>query len=93
MVLLRKCPFKLVKFKDVTSNCLSVVLKSASNQELEIAFVYNPNGEANKISTLSKTLDQLASNRCKNQLIIGDYNISLNPKLDYIGKAETSEQY
>ena len=85
MVLLRKsCPFKLVKFKDVTSNCLSVVLESASNQELEIAFVYNPNDEADKISNLSKALDQLSSNGCKNQLIIGDYNTSLNPELDYV---------
>ena len=33
MVLLRKsCPFKLVGYKDVTSNCLSVKLESASNQ-------------------------------------------------------------
>ena len=85
MVLLRKsCPFKLVKYKDVTSNSLSILLKSVSNQELEIAFVYNPNDEADKISNLSKALDQLASNGCKNQLIIGDYNTSLNPELDYV---------
>ena len=58
MVLLRKsCPFKLVKQKEVTSNYLSILLKSASNQELEIAFVYNPNDEADKISNLSKALD------------------------------------
>ena len=82
MVILRKsCPFKLVRHKDVTSNCIFVLLKSASNQELEIAFVYNPNDEADKISNLSKALDQLSSNRCKNQLIIGDYNTSLNPEL------------
>jgi len=44
MVLLRKsCPFKLVGHKDVTSKCLSIQFKSSSNQELEIAFVYNPN--------------------------------------------------
>ena len=30
MVLLRmSCPFKLIKYKDVTSNCLSILLKSA----------------------------------------------------------------
>ena len=49
-----------------------------------IAFVYNPNDETDKISNLSKALDYLASNRCKNQLIIGDYNTSLNPELDYV---------
>ena len=33
MVILRKsCPFKLVGYKDITSNCLSVKLESASNQ-------------------------------------------------------------
>ena len=85
MVLLRKsCPFKLVNFREVTNNCLSVMLESASKQELEIAFVYNPNDEADKISNLSKALDQLSSNGCKNQLIIGDYNTSLNPELDYV---------
>ena len=85
MVLLRKsCPFKLVGHKDVTSNCLSVQLKSASNQELEIAFVYNFNDESDKISNRSKALDHLASNRCKNQLIIGDYNTSLNHELYYV---------
>ena len=67
MVLLRRsCPFKMVKYKDVTSNCLSIPLQSAFNQELEIAFVYNPNNEADKISNLSKGLDQLSSNGCKN---------------------------
>ena len=85
MLLLRKsCPFKLVKYKDITSNCPSILLKSAPNQELEIAFVYNPNDEANKISNLSKAPDQLASNRCKKQLTIRDYNTSLNPELDYV---------
>ena len=58
MALLRKsCPFKQVEHKAVTSNCLSVQLKSASNQKLEIAFVYNPNDETDKISNLSKALD------------------------------------
>ena len=85
MVLLRKsCPFKLVSCKEVSHNCLSIKLESASNQELEIAFVYNPNDEADKISNLSIALDQLSSNGCKNQLIIGDYNTSLNTELDYV---------
>ena len=85
MVFLRKsCPLKLVEHKDVTSNCLSVQLKSASNQELEIAFVYNPNDETDKISNLSKALDHIASNGCKNQLIIRDYSSSLNPELEYV---------
>ena len=66
MVLLRKsCPFKLVSCKEVSHNCLSIKLESASNQELEIAFMYNPNDEAHKISNPSKALDQLSSNRCK----------------------------
>ena len=84
MTFLRKSSlFKLVGHKDVTSNCLSVQLKSVSNQDLEIAFVYNPNDESDKISNLSKALDHLASNGCKNQLIIGDNDTSLNPELDY----------
>ena len=71
MVLMRKsCPFKLVNFKEVTYNCLSVKMESAFKQDLEIAFVYNPNDEADKISNLSKALDQLSSNRCKIQLFI-----------------------
>ena len=81
MVLLREsCQFKLVDHKTVTSNCLSVQLESASSQELEITFVYNPNDETDNISNLSKALDHLTSNGCKNQLIIGDYNTSLNPE-------------
>ena len=87
IVLMRKtCPFnlKLVGHKEVTANCLSVKLDTASNQELEISFMYNPNDEADKISNLSKALDHLASNGCKNQMIIGDYNTSLNPELDYV---------
>ena len=40
--------------------------------------------ESDKISNLSKAIDYLASNRCKNQLIIEDYKTSLNPKLDYV---------
>ena len=46
--------------------------------------MYNPNDEADKISNLSKAIDQLSSNGCKNQLIIGDYNTRLNPELDYV---------
>ena len=46
--------------------------------------MYNPNDESDKISNLSKALDHLASNGCTNQLIIGDYNASLNPELDYV---------
>ena len=78
MVLLRKlCPFKLVNFREVSYNYLAVKLESVSKQELEIAFVYNPNDEADKINNLNKALDQLSSNGCKNNLIIGDYNTSL----------------
>ena len=46
--------------------------------------MYNPNDETDKIINLIKALDHLASNECKNQLIIGDYNTSLNPELDYV---------
>ena len=70
------------------NNCLSVKLESASKQELEIAFVYNPNDEAEKINNLSEALNQLASNGCKNQLLIGDYNTSLNTELDYVDYAQ-----
>ena len=59
-------------------------MKNVSNHEVEIAFVDNPNDAADKISNLSKALDQLSSNGCKNQLIIEDYNTSLNPELDYV---------
>ena len=60
MVFLRKsCPLKLGGHKDVTSNCLAIQLESASNQELEIAFMYNPNNEPDKICNLSKALDHL----------------------------------
>ena len=75
IVLLRKlCPFKLVSHKPLTSNCLAVQPKSASNQELEIVFVYNQNDETDKISNLSKALNHLAENGSKNQMIIGDHN-------------------
>ena len=33
-------------------------------------------------------LNQLASNGCKNQLLIGDYNTSLNTELDYVDYAQ-----
>ena len=68
MVLLRKSsPFKMDKTEVVTQNCLAVKLKSASNQEIEIAFVYNPNDESDKISNLRKALDHMADNGVKNQ--------------------------
>ena len=85
MVLLRKSsPFKMVKTEVVTQNCLAIKLKSASNQEIEVAFVYNPNDESDKISNLRKALDHLADNGAKNQMIIGDYNTSMNFELDYV---------
>ena len=53
MVLVRKtCPFKLDSHQVVISNCLAVKLTSASKQELEIAFVYNPNDEVDRIKKL-----------------------------------------
>ena len=79
------CPFKLVDQKAVTSNCLAVQLKSASNQELEIVFVRNPNDEKDKISNLSKAFEHLAENGSKNQIIIEDFNTSLNTELNYVG--------
>ena len=46
MVLIRKtCLFRLIRCYEVTPNCLSVKMISASNQHLKIAFVYNPNHE------------------------------------------------
>ena len=86
MVLIRKtCPFSLIRHYEVTPNCLSVRLVSASNQELEIAFVYNPNDELAKIRTLRAAVIHLAGNGCTNQLIIGDYKSSMNRNLDYVG--------
>ena len=86
MVLIRKTsPFSPANHYKVTSDCLSVKLVSASNQELEIAFVYNPNGEMEKIRNLKAAVTHLSDNGCKNQLIIGDYNSSMNRDLDYIG--------
>ena len=73
MVLIRKsCPFSLLCHHEVTKNCLSVKMVSASNQELEIAFVYNPNDEMEKIRNLKAAVTHLADNGCSNQLIIGD---------------------
>ena len=59
-------------------------IESASKQELETAFVYNPKDEADKINNLCEAFNQLSSNGCKNQLIIRDYNTSLNTELDYV---------
>ena len=58
---------------------------SASNQELEIAFVYNPNNEIEKMRNVKAAVTHLADNGCTNQLIIGDYNSSMNKDLDYVG--------
>ena len=58
---------------------------SASKQELEIAFVYNPKDEVDKIKNLKAAVTHLADNGCANQLIIGDYNSSMNRDLDYVG--------
>ena len=61
LVLIRKsCPFNLINSYEVTPNCLSVKLVSASNQELEIAFVYNPNDELEKIRNLKAAVTHLA---------------------------------
>ena len=57
---------KLDKTEVVTQNCLAVKLKSASNQEIEITFFYNPNNKSDKISNLRKTLDHMANNGVKN---------------------------
>ena len=61
-----------------TPNCLSVKMASGSNQELEIAFVYNPNNEVEKIKNPKAAVTHLADNGCENQLTIGDYNSSMN---------------
>ena len=61
MVLIRiSCPFSPVRHYKVTPNCLSVKLVSASNQELEIAFFYNPNDELDKIRNLKAAVTHLA---------------------------------
>ena len=79
MVLIRKsCPFTLNCHQVVTPSCLAVKLTSASKQELEIAFVYNPNDEVDKIKNLKAAVIHLVENGCANQLIIGDYNCSMN---------------
>ena len=66
---------------------LAVKLTSASKQELEKAFVYSPNDEVDKIKNLKAAVTHLADNGCANQLIIGDYNFSMNTDLDYVGYA------
>ena len=57
---------------------------SSSNQQLEIAFVYNPNDEIEKIRNIKAAVTHLADNGCSNELIIGDYNSSMNKDLDYV---------
>ena len=86
MVLIRKsCPFTLNCHQEVTPNCLAVKLTSASKQELEIAFVCNPNDEVEKIKNFKAAVTHLADNGCANQLIIGNCNPSMNMDLDYVG--------
>ena len=83
MVLIRKtCPFRLIRLYEVLPNCLSLKMVSASNQQLEIAFVYNPNIEIEKIRNLKAVVTHLADIGCTNQLIIGDYNSGMNKDLD-----------
>ena len=85
MVLIRKtCPFKRNCHQIVTPNCLAVKIPSASNQEFEIAFVYNPNDEVDKIKNLKVAVTHWADDGCVNQLIIGDYNSSMNTDLDHV---------
>ena len=48
-MLRKKCPIRLVRHREVTPNFLAVRQTSAWNQELEIAFDYNPNDETEKI--------------------------------------------
>ena len=70
MVLLRKTSLlSLVCHTEVSPNCPAVRLNSDSNQELKIAFVYNPNEETEKIKNLKKAVNHLADNACSNQLI------------------------
>ena len=64
---------------------LSVKIISASNQHLEIAFVNNPNDEIEKIRNIKAAVTYLADNGCTNQLIIRDYNFSMNKDLDFVG--------
>ena len=52
-------------------------LTSASKQELDIAFFYNPNYEVDKIKNLKAAVTHLADHGCANHLIIGDYNYSM----------------
>ena len=85
MVLIRKtCLFRLIRCYEVTSHSLFVKIISASNQHLEIAFVYNPNNEIEKIRNLKAAVTHLADNGCTNQLIIGDYNSGMDKDLVYV---------
>ena len=82
MVLIKKsCPFSLIRQYEVTPNCLSVKMTSASNQELEIAFVYNPNDEMDKIRNLKAAVTHLADNGCTNQLIIANKMVTKIPTM------------
>ena len=65
-----------------------MTLTSASKQDLEIAFFYNANDEVEKIKNLKAAVTHLADNGCANQLIIGDYNSSMNTDLDYVGYSQ-----
>ena len=82
------CPFKLIGHTTVTSNCLSIQLVSASNQDLKIAFLYHPNDEKDKVSNLRKAFNYSADNGSTNKLTIGDYNTSLKTDLDYVGYSQ-----
>ena len=82
------CPFKLIGHTTVTSNCLSIQLVFASNQELKIAFLFHPNDEKDKVSNLRKSFNYSDDNGSKNKLTIGDYNTSLKTDLDYVGYSQ-----
>ena len=85
MVLMRKsCPFKLNCHTTKTLNCLAIKLFSVSNQELDNAFLFNSNEETDKSSNSRKGVNHLAESEITNQLIIGDYNTSLNKDLDNV---------
>ena len=58
---------------------------SASKQLLYLAFAYNPKDEIEKIRNLKAAVTHLADNGCTNQLIIKDYNFSMNKDLDCVG--------
>ena len=76
----------------LSSNCLAIKLKVASNQELEIAFVYNPNDETAIVKNLKKGIHHMADSGCFNQLIIWDENSILNRDLDYVDYKQDPHQ-